>query len=53
VVRVYDTGVFQGYPYLAMELVEGLTLRHYLSLSDEDLSSDQAWCAPSSTTARR
>ncbi|MBL8917843.1 MAG: serine/threonine protein kinase [Myxococcaceae bacterium] len=41
VVRVYDTGVFQGYPYLAMELVEGLTLRHYLSLSDEDLASDQ------------
>lgn len=40
VVRVYDTGVFQGYPYLAMELVEGLTLRHYLSLSDEDLASD-------------
>lgn len=42
VVKVYDTGVFQGYPYLAMELVEGLTLRHYLSLSDEDLSNDQA-----------
>jgi serine/threonine protein kinase len=42
VVKVYDTGVFQGYPYLAMELVEGLTLRHYLSLADEDLASDQA-----------
>src|SRR6185436_2705130 len=41
VVRVYDTGVYQGYPYLAMELVEGLTLRHYLSLSSEDLGSDQ------------
>ncbi len=41
VVRVYDTGVYQGYPYLAMELVEGLTLRHYLSLATEDLSSDQ------------
>lgn len=41
VVKVYDTGVFQGYPYLAMELVEGLTLRYYLSLSDEDLASDQ------------
>src|SRR6185436_539326 len=41
VVRVYDTGVFQGYPYLAMELVDGLTLRHYLSLATEDLSSDQ------------
>lgn len=45
VVRVYDTGVFQGYPYLAMELVEGLTLRHYLSLSDHDLSNDQALAA--------
>lgn len=42
VVRVYDTGVFQGYPYLAMELIEGLTLRHYLSLSDDDLASDEA-----------
>ena len=42
VVKVYDTGVYQGYPYLAMELVEGLTLRHYLSLADEDLASDQA-----------
>src|SRR3954468_22149603 len=40
VVKVYDTGVYQGYPYLAMELVEGLTLRHYLSLSSEDLDSD-------------
>lgn len=42
VVRVYDTGVFQGYPYLAMELVEGLTLRHYLALAEEDLSNDAA-----------
>ncbi len=41
VVKVYDTGVFQGYPYLAMELVEGLTLRHYLALDTADLSSDQ------------
>jgi len=40
VVKVYDTGVFQGYPYLAMELVEGLTLRHYLALDDDDLASD-------------
>jgi eukaryotic-like serine/threonine-protein kinase len=37
VVKVFDTGVYQGYPYLAMELVEGLTLRHYLSLQGEDL----------------
>ena len=42
VVKVYDTGVFQGYPYLAMELVEGLTVRHYLSLQEEDLASDAA-----------
>jgi serine/threonine protein kinase len=38
VVKVFDTGVFQGYPYLAMELVEGLTLRHYLALKEDDLS---------------
>ena len=41
VVRVYDTGVHRGYPYLTMELVEGLTLRHYLSLSSGELSSDK------------
>ena len=41
VVKVYDTGVYQGYPYLAMELVEGLTLRHYLALSPSNLASDQ------------
>src|SRR5687768_8337768 len=39
VVKVFDTGVYQGYPYLAMELVEGLTLRHYLSLGAEQLYS--------------
>jgi serine/threonine protein kinase len=32
VVRVIEAGVHDGYPYLAMELVEGLTLRAYLSL---------------------
>jgi serine/threonine protein kinase len=31
VVRVYDAGVTDGYAYLAMELVEGLDLRAYLS----------------------
>jgi serine/threonine protein kinase len=31
VVRVYDAGVFEGYSFLAMELVEGLDLRAYLS----------------------
>jgi len=38
VVKVFDTGVYQGYPYLAMELVEGLTLRHYLALSINSLA---------------
>jgi serine/threonine protein kinase len=32
VVRVFDTGVYRGYPYLTMELVDGLTLREYLSV---------------------
>jgi serine/threonine protein kinase len=31
VVHVYDAGVTDGYSYLAMELVEGLDLRTYLS----------------------
>jgi len=39
VVKVFDTGVHHGYPYLAMELVEGLTLRNYLEL---DLSDSPA-----------
>jgi eukaryotic-like serine/threonine-protein kinase len=39
VVKVFDTGVHQGYPYMAMELVEGLTLRHYLSLKTDQLST--------------
>jgi eukaryotic-like serine/threonine-protein kinase len=39
VVRVFDVGVFQGYPYLVMELIEGLTLRNYLDLRGADLLS--------------
>ena len=35
VVKVYDTGVYQSSPYLVMELIEGLTLRDYLSLRGE------------------
>jgi eukaryotic-like serine/threonine-protein kinase len=35
VVKVYDTGFFQSSPYLVMELIEGLTLRDYLSLNEE------------------
>src|SRR3954466_8622558 len=31
-VRVFGAGVYQGYPYLAMELIEGLDLRRYLSM---------------------
>jgi serine/threonine protein kinase len=31
VVRVFEAGVFEGYSYLAMELVEGLDLRAFLS----------------------
>jgi serine/threonine protein kinase len=46
VVRVFDTGVFQGYPYLAMELIEGLTLRHYLNLKGQDALSPSGPVAP-------
>lgn len=31
IVRVYDAGVYEGYSFLAMELVLGLDLRRYLS----------------------
>ncbi len=53
VVKVFDTGVFQGYPYLAMELVEGLTLRHYLSLKTEDLASPSKPFSITSAERRR
>ncbi|HEX5751444.1 MAG TPA: serine/threonine-protein kinase [Archangium sp.] len=39
VVKVYDTGVYQSSPYLVMELIEGLTLRDYLSLKGDQLVS--------------
>jgi serine/threonine protein kinase len=39
VVRVFDTGVHEGYPYLAMELVDGLDLRAWLSM---DLGTSSA-----------
>jgi serine/threonine protein kinase len=35
VVRVFDAGVHHGYPYLAMELVEGLDLRRYLLIDSQ------------------
>lgn len=37
VVRVFDTGIHDGSPYLVMEYVDGLNLRSYLSLD---------WLAP-------
>jgi eukaryotic-like serine/threonine-protein kinase len=39
VVKVYDTGVHQSSPYLVMELIEGLTLREYLTLRGQGLPS--------------
>src|SRR5512138_2474295 len=45
VVRVFDAGVADGYSYLAMELVEGLDLRTYLSPALDDPSSFSAACA--------
>jgi serine/threonine protein kinase len=41
VVKVYDAGVYQNSPYLVMELIEGLTLRDYLSLRGESLVSSR------------
>lgn len=58
VVRVIEAGVHDGYPYLAMELVEGLTLKSWLDLEssagpakpgrsraafDEDSWGDDSW----------
>jgi serine/threonine protein kinase len=44
VVRVYDAGVHEGYSFLAMELVEGLDLRRYLSpVIDEGPLSDPSF----------
>ena len=37
IVRVFDAGVHQGYPYLAMELIEGLDLKRYLDLDGTPL----------------
>ncbi len=36
IVRVLDAGVHEGYPYLAMELVDGLDLRAWLSIDPDD-----------------
>jgi len=45
IVRVFEAGVFRGYPYLTMELIEGLNLREYLAVGIGDLS-----CAVSGRT---
>jgi eukaryotic-like serine/threonine-protein kinase len=46
VVKVYDTGFFQNSPYLVMELIEGLTLREYLTLSGHGPGSPPSGNAP-------
>ncbi|MFP2931690.1 serine/threonine-protein kinase [Pyxidicoccus sp. 3LG] len=48
VVKVFESGVHHGWPYLAMELIEGLTLRHYLDMSGEDLLSHPTGYTPRS-----
>jgi eukaryotic-like serine/threonine-protein kinase len=45
VVRVFEAGVFEGYSYLAMELVEGLDLRAFLSPTLDDAARPAAPCA--------
>ena len=45
VVRVFEAGVFEGYSYLAMELVEGLDLRAFLSPSLDDSGGPVPPCA--------
>lgn len=48
VVRVFEAGVFEGYSYLAMELVEGLDLRAFLSPAlDEDATQAPPCVDPS------
>lgn len=53
VVKVFESGVHQGWPYLAMELIEGLTLRHYLDMSGEDLLSNPNGHTPRSPLSVR
>ena len=45
VVRVFEAGVFEGYSYLAMELVEGLDLRAFLSPALDDAGGHAPPCA--------
>jgi serine/threonine protein kinase len=53
VVKVFESGVHQGWPYLAMELIEGLTLRHYLDMSGENLLSNAGHTPRSPLSVRR
>jgi len=46
VVKVFEAGVHQGWPYLTMELIEGLTLRHYLDIRGDDLVSPVSGTTP-------
>lgn len=45
IVRVLDAGVYQGYPYLAMELIEGLDLKRYLDVDDAPVVIPRALAA--------
>jgi serine/threonine protein kinase len=45
VVRVFEAGVYEGYSYLAMELVEGLDLRAYLSPALDEAAGPAPPCA--------
>jgi serine/threonine protein kinase len=47
VVRVFEAGVHEGYSYLAMELVEGLDLRAFLSPSLDEATVPPQFSDPS------
>ncbi|MCP3097728.1 serine/threonine protein kinase [Myxococcus sp. K15C18031901] len=53
VVKVFEAGVHQGWPYLTMELIEGLTLRHYLDIRGDDLVSPSSSSVPRSPLSVR
>ncbi|HZI10712.1 MAG TPA: serine/threonine-protein kinase [Myxococcus sp.] len=53
VVKVFESGIHEGLPYLAMELIEGLTLRHYLDVRTEDLLSHPTGYTPRSPLSVR
>jgi serine/threonine protein kinase len=50
VVRVHAAGVHEGYSYLAMELVQGLDLRSYLSPCLDEIPEIQDCCAARSSS---